>query len=795
VRRFVARASRPCRAILARARGPCYEVVIPALSDAVPPDLTDRSLTETGSSRIGRWHARLVQSLPARIRLFAALWIVLLGLFLALDAPHLGVNARLHWDAETSFCTTGVTPGRDVLQSQRGHIYDIVKFTHSTDPEVTTQIFNDLNSGFTHNPLENVRLYYTQVTFILSRAAFALGKRWTGSPTDAVTAFQLSAVLSMSLSVSMLLTYCTVITPAGPDLGRRLAMMALASAATVVTSPVFLSLSRQLLTETVGFLWLVPSLLCLAWTVHPRRSTAAALAGAVAAAAGLLLTIRTRYSLGPAAGLLLTLVILGAMPVAVVRERWRHYAAVAAAAVVTTGVLVAIDIAVYGPFILPWVYDETMVRSARLFFHDFDGLKTFWLMLELNTPLLLLPLLAMAALCRRPVVAAGPVPARQQVWATRYALAAFLVVGVLIFQMARQQVGYQGRHMFALSGCCTVLMLLTAGRIRWTRQSGRTFAAVCILLLGCNLVSDFWLQAATPIIGRYGIPGPSPLRRYADSHRYSGTCLRVFCAYYDWADDDRLHDPLVATGYLKQHQAAGVTPLLVTDPVGDNRTRCGLFADTFGLAEVLAMHGRFDTAAAGTVRAALAAGRPVYLYTARDRPVCSGSFRLEPLAIPQLESAAMYRVTGVGRCVYLAANSGLVTEETPDGRLTLEHGSIVRQARGNHYPIDYIAPEDRAFYTGPASIRFRADRLDPTRRYEVGFVTWDSDGALANVTVTAGDVKATLLTRLGRHPDPTIVTLPLPAMADGSSEIEFTAANGKAPVVCEIWISPIDADR
>ena len=162
----------------------------------------------------------------------------------------------------------------------------------------------------------------------------------------------------VAAALAALLAYAVGVT----GLGRvRLAMVGLTFAA-VSSSPVMLSLARQVLQETPGFACAAGTLLAV-WAAGRRSSVAAAaVAGALA-----FLTVRTRYTLGPAVGLLLPLAFgLGRDDGA--QRLGRRIGPMAVALGLPFAVGVALDLRRFGPFVTPWVYDAVMVRSSKLFF-------------------------------------------------------------------------------------------------------------------------------------------------------------------------------------------------------------------------------------------------------------------------------------------------------------------------------------------------------------------------------------------------------------------------------------------
>ena len=63
-----------------------------------------------------------------------------------------------------------------------------------------------------------------------------------------------------------------------------------------------------------------------------------------------------------------------------------------------------------------------------------------------------------------------------------------VVLGVLLWRTAAQQVKFQGRHLFAVAGAATLLWLLVLPRVRWRPASGGLYAAAGGVLPGVERV-------------------------------------------------------------------------------------------------------------------------------------------------------------------------------------------------------------------------------------------------------------------------------------------------------------------
>ena len=525
-------------------------------------------------------------------------WFAVLVLF---NAPHLAANAALHWDSTASIATNAPMPTAAQLAAARGHVFDVAADAHSDDPAVVTAYFLSPAAAGRHGPLETVRRYYSQLSYTVARAAFAAGGAVTGSPTGGVVAFQLAAALLIAIALGALTAHAGT---------RPLTLLAFAALA---TSPVFLSISRQVLTETVGYPLMVVGLLL---SVRRRWWSAAV------SAACLLLAVRARYNLMPAIAVLLPLVWL------LDRRRPRGLDLVIGSATfaLCVALCVAIDAAVYGPWFSPWAYREALVRSTRLYFHTDPPYDAFWTAMYVNAPLLLLPLLGLASAWIAPPVDPAPSAARgfadqgpssiePGVPAVRspsdrppllYATAVLLLLAVPLYATAAQQVSYQPRHLFPFTGLAATVLMLTINRIRWRRTTATVFAAACVLTIAANAYSTLGPQRTT-----MRVPWPPTItqtlrHRWTTLGPHTPWPLVLLNGYYDWSDNRRVHDPLLALQY--EQRTPGDPLLIVSGGVAGSGCYCR-WATLY--APPVIWWPPAGTGDAKTVDAALARGRPV----------------------------------------------------------------------------------------------------------------------------------------------------------------------------------------
>ena len=603
---------------------------------------------------------------PASFLLAVPAWFAFLVL---MNAPHLGADAALHWDATDSIVTTTPMPTAAQLAAARPHVFDPVAEARSDDPAVVTAYVQSPAAAGRLGPLETVRRYYSQVSYTVARAAFAAGGWATGSPTGGVVAFQLTAAALVAVGLGGLTVNAC---GAGTGRGWRAVPTVLAFVA-IAGSPVFLSISRQVLTETVGFAFLVPGLLLAAG----RRLWTAAAAGVL-----LFLAVRSRYNLGPAIAVLLPLVLLLA-------GRRPARATVLLGGATVAGCIAA-DAAIYGPWFGPWAYNEALVRSTRLYFHTDPPYDAFWTALFVNAPLVVLPVLGVVASCvgalaARPKhlpaggvgnhEAAGSRLRRRGPWQgiaktqatadpvaphtgppsphrtvdsqgsdrriTACAAAVLLVLAVPLVATAAQQVGYQPRHLFAVTGPAAVVLLLTVNRTRWTAWTAVPFSAVCGVTIAANLYSTLGPQRTT-----MRVPWPQTV---AQALRHRWTTLgphtpwpRVLLdGYFDWSDNRRVHDQLLTVQY--KQRTPGDPLLVVGDAAGGSGFYCR-FATQFAKPVIWwPPTGVGDTA---TVDAALAAGRPVLAVLPVGGTL--SPYHTEPVGLP-LDQAVLVRVTDPSR--------------------------------------------------------------------------------------------------------------------------------------------------
>ncbi len=708
-----------------------------------------------------------------RAAAFGAAWAALAGWLLLLNSPHLGANAALHWDAEASITWGPAVGSRAELAEARAHLYDVLPHVPGTDPaRVTDYYWSEPGLAF-HESLTRCRYYYSWASDLIGHAAFAAGRACFGTPTAAVVCYQLTATAIVAAGLAGLLAYAVGV--AGPGRVRR-AIIGLTFAA-VASSPVMLSVSRQVLQETPGFLFAAGTLLAVVW--GGRSVAGMAVAGTLA-----FLTVRSRYTLGPAVGLLLPLAWgLGREDAAVPgssgypRTGSGKYVRFGTAFAVPFVALALLDLRRFGPFGMPWVYDAVMVRSAELFFHADPPYAAFWVAAFINLPLLVIP--ALGVWCW--VDGGRGRPA----WRA-YAAGVLAVLGVMLWRTAAERVQFQGRHLFAVVDGATLLWLLVLPRVRWRPAAGGLYAAVTAGFLVWNVCSTFGPQRRASLVK---VPDAvTVVTRHLSGGGGDGRSVfrDLWSAQFDWADSRLLHDTLTVWPYVHRQPHA----LVVIDAAAATANQFMLYAGQFPV-DWCMMHGRADAAGVAAARAAVAAGRPVFLLTAPGRRPPAGLVDVGPPLPLDLMHVALRRVTAVAPAG-VDLDAGAADAATADG-------VTVRRVRGTPgrfaARLGYLprAQQEWLSYDGdPERVAYDVTGLRPGRAYAVGVVTWDPDRAGRRVAVSAGGAAvlsaATVAgpRRRGRRgPDGRDRPAAGGAAADGHLRLGL---DGTGVAVCEVWV-------
>ncbi len=720
--------------------------------------------------------------------MFLAAWAGLLGWLVLLNAPHLGANAALHWDAEASITWGPAVGSRAELADARRHLYDALDHVlHRDDPAAVTDYYwTDAGLPF-HESLTRCRYYYSWASDVAGHAAFDWGRRHLRTPTAAVLCYQLTATAATAASLAGLLTYAVVTLAAGPRVAVRLAVVGLTFAA-ISSAPVMLSVARQVLQETAGFTFATATL--LAFVAGVRRPTASAVVAMSVAGAMAFLTVRSRYTLGPALGLLLPLAWgLSGGPSPRGDAGRRRVAVLAVAFAVPFAVGVALDVRRFGPFVWPWVYDEVMVRSSRLFFHADPPYTDFLIAAFINLPLLVLPTLGVW--CWADAGRGRPA------WRA-YAVLVLVVLAALLWRTAAQQVKFQGRHLFAITDAAVMLWLLVLPRVRWRAASGALYCAVAAFFLVWNCCSTFGSQRAASLV-RPPAKLPDAVTVVARHLSTAGAgdtrslARDLWPAYFDWADSRLLHDTLTGWDYV--HRAGG-NPLVVVDAAASNANQFYLYAEQFPAFDWCLMHGRSDGPSLARARAALAAGRPTFLLTAPGRRPPAGVADVGPPLDVDLMRVALRRVSAVSPAA-VDLDAGSADTATADGlTVTRVAGTPCRfDVRYGYLP--HVQQEWLTFDGDPARVAYDVTGLRPGGGYVVGLTMYDPDGRGRSMAVSAeaDGVTTTLLSAAavaahlgGQGAAPTDVTASLPPAAGGRVRVVVT---GRAVAVCEAWVARV----
>jgi hypothetical protein len=391
-----------------------------------------------------------------------------------------------------------------------------------------------------------------------------------------------------------------------------------------------------MLTETAGFLMLVPALLLFRAAITPTRRTPTAIALSAFSAGFCFLAIRARYTLGPAELVLLPFVFLITVPLpTLLTRRWR-YGLIVFTSIATFAALIAVDIHQYGPFILPWVYDDSLVKTTRLYFHTDPPYEPFWVMMYVNAPLLGLPL---AGIVWGKFSPGQPTPQWQMRLARYYALTILLGLLAPIALMARQQVSFQPRHLFAFSAIYACMLLLALPRLKWHRSIAIALAVGCSIVLAANIYSTLgpqrttmavpWPKTIAGILHHRTAPGAHPmlLHDLADG-------------YFDWSDNDRVHDLLTVFDELSTKNS-----ILIIDSNAPNAGAFGVLVTQFH--QPFLWWDRNSNARDENVRriqSELNAKTPMFMVTApKQTSMLENSFQLHTVPV-ELYSSTLFRI-------------------------------------------------------------------------------------------------------------------------------------------------------
>jgi hypothetical protein len=570
------------------------------------------------------------------------------ALSLLMNGDHLGANAAIHWDARTMVCAEDPMPDKSTLLNARDHVFDAAM--GATDPGAATYYFNHNPNPASHRPLETVRRYYTQVSTVLARGLYVIGARWTGSPTGGILFFQIGAGIAVALSLAIVATLGIAAGPASWlnwKSGSLLAIFLLA----VAGEPVVLSLSRQMLTEPAGFVFLAAAWGTVGWFYRPTTSTIGRLILSALGAGFFFLTIRTRYNLAATAAAVTPLVVALFAAPADVRRRWMSYVGGFVVSGITLAGLIAVDVHEYGRFILPTQYQRLMVKSTWLFFHTRPPFDPFWTAVYVNGPLLVLPVLVVGGTSVAWLPDYLRRGGRSHMFDRRgavFACAAIALVflSCLLAKTGAQQVGLQPRHLFPFSAGFVAVALLVFPWTRWRWFTAVPFAASCLLVTGANIFSTTGPQRTT-MAEEFPPVFTAILHRRVNAQNPPPLWRDLLAGYYDWADNRRLHDSLVVLRFAREHPSPnGHKSLLIVD---DATEGAWWIRQTAVESQQPTGSWRGDltgvqAATGARIKAALAAGDSVYLACPKG-PVSKG------FAFHTRATAAGLDVTGLWQVV------------------------------------------------------------------------------------------------------------------------------------------------
>ena len=214
----------------------------------------------------------------------------------------------------------------------------------------------------------------------------------------------------------------------------------------------------------------------------------------------------------------------------------------------------------------------------------------------------------------------------QLILARYYSAFALGVLGVLVVLMGRKAVGYQGRHLFSLSAAAVLILFLTLGRVRWSNFAMSWFSALCLIVIAFNLHSTFGPQRLIPGQENRPLVRQSFGQRWAGEKNKAMLLVDLFDGYFEWADDSRLHDPLVTMQFLRG-AGSGTKPLLLIAGNAERGQRAEALANQFSIAQTCWIKNSGD--AIKSINDAVIHGRAVYCFTSGAKPAELAAFHVQ----------------------------------------------------------------------------------------------------------------------------------------------------------------------
>jgi hypothetical protein len=594
----------------------------------------------------------MIPTPPPKLRSTITFFLLATGLFgwlLLLNSPHEGINASLHWDAEASI-THGPNCSKEELAVARSHLFDCLADVHSTtDPAEITRYYwsSEAQAKKYNTALSGCRYYYSAVADWCGHWGFEFGRREFHTPLAAVWTYQLTAAAAMAVALALLAT--TVFA----SKSKPVVWPAFVATAAVSSSPVFLSLSRQWLTETPGFVFFALTIGCVQLALKfstngaerlcrrvlssanggtdeekNRRQSRPALSLLLAVLSGGLAfaTIRSRYTMGPALAMVLPIIaLLNPIPA-------RRWIGLSIAFLTPLIAMIVTDIILFGPFITPAVYGDVMVRSSRLFFHSDDPYDKFIVAVWENLTLLLIPLM---------VVWTWITTARRTIAARLAAALAIAIVAVMLWRTAAQQVQFQGRHLFPLAAVGIALMYVVLPHLRWRPAAVIGFTAVAGFLTVFNVCGTFGAQRRHETVGQPYMVTVVEKHLSPDGAKLPRSLFRdLWWTNFDWSDSRLLRDTLLVWNAVANQNA-----LVMIDAAAANGNQFAFYARQFPAFMTIHLKDWNDKDNLATARAALAHGQPVYLLTAPGRRPPADVMIASVDHSVDLHAAALWRVT------------------------------------------------------------------------------------------------------------------------------------------------------
>lgn len=370
----------------------------------------------------------------------------------------------MHWDAITYISNDGARPLTGVEFAEKLAIVKERLAIAVTMPAAEARHFAWNDPAYWDN-INSIRtLYYRYPAIVVGAVAKQLGQLVPAFPQHRLFAFQMAIVILATMAFGLFVL--------STKAERTISLTELLLVTVIASSPPFLSAFRQMLSESLAILLLLPFLILmrkgLASNSHAQGCLLAAIGGAV-----LFGILRVRYDVGVLAALsLLPLGLAAAVPT------WKAAAGRAAICAAAFVGIFVVDGVTNGWGLLPWHYQATAFADMTVSRYQGDQLF-FEEALLVNIAL---------------IVILGLLSAKLRGWRMIVGhLAPFAFLAFMMFRMHEAQAQWEARHLFPLF-MGMIAVLLAAGAPLSTGKSG---VAIGLALIAFNIVSALYFQPLT----------------------------------------------------------------------------------------------------------------------------------------------------------------------------------------------------------------------------------------------------------------------------------------------------------